>query len=160
MEHLALTPEHPLVYRSSPQDDSDALNALVVVAGEECPIPPPIGLTPLTPPLRWFNLHGFLAKKDATLALVLSAPSVFQDHFLQITDETDEDVVQATYARLVDPERFVDLLDQIEMPQCQCLNASNEHTLRHALEVRLRPAHTFFSQNADRSPSPFAGGHA
>ena len=57
-------------------------------------------------------------------------------------------------------ERFVDLLDQIEMPQCHCLNASNEHTLRHALEVRLRPAHTFFSQNADRPPSPFAGGHA
>jgi len=28
-----------------------------------------------------------------------------------------------------------DLVDQIELPQCECLNQTKEHTLRHALAL-------------------------
>ena len=29
---------------------------------------------------------------------------------------------------------FADLYDQLELPQCHCLNESSEHTIRHCLD--------------------------
>ena len=29
---------------------------------------------------------------------------------------------------------FTDLYDQLELPQCHCLNQSSEHTIRHCLD--------------------------
>lgn len=40
-----------------------------------------------------------------------------------------------------------DLLEQIELPQCECLNAAKEHTLRHCLEQGLRDQPTLFLQS-------------
>ena len=31
-----------------------------------------------------------------------------------------------------------DLLEHLELPQCECLNASKEHTLRHCIEAATR----------------------
>ena len=45
---------------------------------------------------------------------------------------------------------FDDLLDQIEMPQCHCLNASTDHTLRHCLEAESRTdPSAFLESDAD-----------
>lgn len=40
-----------------------------------------------------------------------------------------------------------DLLDQLELPQCECLNASNEHTLRHCLDGENREERDKFLQS-------------
>jgi hypothetical protein len=40
-----------------------------------------------------------------------------------------------------------DLLEHIELRQCECLNASGEHTLRHCLEQGLRDQPTLFLQS-------------
>ena len=33
---------------------------------------------------------------------------------------------------------MADLLEMLELPQCECLNASKEHTLRHCIEAATR----------------------
>jgi hypothetical protein len=40
-----------------------------------------------------------------------------------------------------------DLLEQIDLRQCECLNASKEHTLRHALELATREEKGSFLQS-------------
>jgi hypothetical protein len=40
-----------------------------------------------------------------------------------------------------------DLLEHIELPQCECLNASATHTLRHCLEQGSRDQPTLFLQS-------------
>ena len=45
---------------------------------------------------------------------------------------------------------YDDLIEQIELPQCQCLNAASEHTLRHCLEAEQREeAGTYLESDAD-----------
>ena len=43
-----------------------------------------------------------------------------------------------------------DLAQALETPQCECLNAAKEHTLRHAIDVEFRedPA-TFLQSDCD-----------
>jgi len=40
-----------------------------------------------------------------------------------------------------------DLLEHLEMPQCECLNASKEHTLRHCLEESSREDPALYLQS-------------
>ena len=42
---------------------------------------------------------------------------------------------------------FDDLLDQLELPQCTCLNASSDHTLRHALDAETRDTATAYLES-------------
>ena len=40
-----------------------------------------------------------------------------------------------------------DLLEQLDLRQCECLNASKEHTLRHAIELATRDDPAYFLQS-------------
>ena len=42
---------------------------------------------------------------------------------------------------------FDDLISQIEVPQCTCLNVSKDHTLRHCLEAETRSADSMYLES-------------
>ena len=45
---------------------------------------------------------------------------------------------------------FDDLLDQLELPQCECLNMATDHTLRHCIEAEQRVnSETYLESDAD-----------